>query len=164
MTRQRALAEADAELSRCVQEGFGLFLIAELYGVPVRRLANDTQAELDANYQALPEYLKGSPGVLTWEYVRQAIADQVEAILEKEKADQPAVYKQLQVSLPGLRQAAFGHGWNLGFVGERRRRLSQREVHKGDGRLVQGERRCQESGPRLSAKHRAADRQRIGQR
>lgn len=139
MSRQRALAEADAELSRCIQEGFGLFLIAELYGLPVRRLANDTQAELDANYQALPEYLKGSPGVLTWEYVRQAIADQVEVILEKEKAAASEIDAgQSQAHMQGLRQRTPGEGWNLGVVSVRPRGLPQRQVLANPGSLAKG--------------------------
>ena len=139
MTRQRALAEADAELSRCIQEGFGLFLIAELYGVPVRRLANKTQAELDANYQALPEYLKGSPGVLTWDYLRQAIADQVEIILEKEEAAASEIDAgQSQAHMQGLRQRTPGEGWNLGVVSVRPRSLSQRQVLANPGSLAKG--------------------------
>jgi len=139
MTRDEALADADREISRLIKEGRGLFYIAELYGVPIRRLANDTQAELDANYQALPEYLKGSPGVLTWEYVRLAIADQVEAILEKEKAAASEIDAgQSQAHMQGLRQRTHGEGWNLGVVSVRPRGLPQRQVLANPGILAKG--------------------------
>ncbi|MGB2463840.1 MAG: hypothetical protein ACPICC_02910 [Candidatus Puniceispirillaceae bacterium] len=80
MSRQAALIEADREISRLIGLGCGLFYIAEAYGVPPRRLGNDMQLALDQNYQALPEHLKGSPGVLTLDYLRHALAYKIMGI------------------------------------------------------------------------------------
>jgi hypothetical protein len=80
MSRQAALIEADREISRLIGLGCGLFYIAEAYGVPPRRLGNDMQLALDHNYQALPVHLKGSPGVLTLDYLRHALAYKIMGI------------------------------------------------------------------------------------
>lgn len=139
MTRQRALAEADAELSRCIQEGFGLFLIAELYGVPVRRHQSRYFPSIDSKHTNLPEWLQGQPGTLTWEYVRQAIADQVEVILEKEEAAASKIDAgQSQAHMQGLRQRTPGEGWNLGVVSVRPRGLPQRQVLANPSSLAKG--------------------------
>ena len=90
MTRQAALIEADREISRLIGLGCGLFYIAEAYGVPVRRLGNDMQLALDHNYQALPDYLKGSPGVLTLDYLRHALAYKIMGIWVNEKEKERA--------------------------------------------------------------------------
>ena len=80
MSRRLALIEADREISRLIGLGCGLFYIAEAYGVPVRRLGHDGLLVLDHNYQALPEHLKGSPGVLTLDYLRHALAYKIMGI------------------------------------------------------------------------------------
>ena len=84
--REYALQQADEEIRRLIREGFGLFRIAELHDVPVIRYCTDMQAEFDLNWQGLPDYVKaGGHGVMTEPYLREALADQVEAILEKEQ-------------------------------------------------------------------------------
>ena len=55
--RKYALQQADAEIRRLILEGFGLFRIAELYDVPRIRYCTDMQAEMDDNWQALPDYI-----------------------------------------------------------------------------------------------------------
>ena len=90
MSREAALIEADREISRLIGLGCGLFYIAEAYGVPVRRLGNDMQLALDHNYQALPDYLKGSPGVLTLDYLREALAYKIMGIWVNEKEEERA--------------------------------------------------------------------------
>ena len=80
MSRRLALIEADREISRLIGLGCGLFYIAEAYGVPVRRLGHDGLLVMDHNYQALPEHLKGSPGVLTLDYLRHALAYKIMGI------------------------------------------------------------------------------------
>ena len=81
----KALIEADRELSRLLQLGLGPFAIAEAYSVPVRRLGTDAQLEVDETYQSLPGYLKGTPGILTWDYLRSALADQIMEIWINER-------------------------------------------------------------------------------
>jgi len=82
--REYALQQADAEIRRLILEGMGLFRIAELYGVPVIRYCTDMQAENDVNWQNLPEYIKAQGhGVLTEAYLRERLADQAEALMEK---------------------------------------------------------------------------------
>ena len=62
-----------------------MFRIAELYDVPVIRYCNDARAELDPNWLNLPDYIKAQGhGVITEPYLREALADQVEAILERD--------------------------------------------------------------------------------
>lgn len=90
MSRQAALIEADREISRLIGLGCGLFYIAEAYGVSVRRLGNDMQLALDHNYQALPEHLKGSPGVLTLDYLRHALAHKIMGIWVNEREKERA--------------------------------------------------------------------------
>ena len=97
MSRQAALIEADREISRLIGLGCGLFYIAEAYGVPVRRLGNDMQLALDHNYQALPDYLKGSPGVLTLDYLRHALAYKIMGIWVNEKEKERAKTKSNRV-------------------------------------------------------------------
>ena len=87
MSRQAALIEADREISRLIGLGCGLFYIAEAYGVPVRRLGHDGLLVMDHNYQALPEHLKGSPGVLTLDYLRHALAYKIMGIWVNEREE-----------------------------------------------------------------------------
>tara|TARA_R100000700_G_C3152411_1_gene130699 strand:+ start:745 stop:1008 length:264 start_codon:yes stop_codon:yes gene_type:complete len=77
MTRDEALADADREISRLIVEGRGLFYIAELYGVPVRRHQSKYFPSIDAAHLALPEYLQGELGTLTLDYLREELADQL---------------------------------------------------------------------------------------
>jgi len=109
-----ALKEADQEISRLVGEGFGLFWIADAYNVPVMRLGNDYQLDVDLNYQQLPGYLKGQPGVLTLSYLRQQLAIKVMEIWRNEEEAQ--AHKIVDVerarAMPGMwRYAQSGHGY-----------------------------------------------------
>ena len=82
--REYALQQADAEIRRLILEGFGLFRIAELYDIPRMRYCTDMQAEMDEKWQALPDYIKAQGhGVLTEDYLRERLADQAEALMEK---------------------------------------------------------------------------------
>ena len=80
MTRNEALADADREISRVIADGRGLFYIAELYGVPIRRHQSVYFNSIDAVHMALPEYLQGQPGTLTLGYLREALADIAQGI------------------------------------------------------------------------------------
>ncbi len=80
MTRTEALQDADREISRLIQDGRGLFYIAELYDVPVRRHSSRWFSSTDAAHMALPEYLQGQPGTLTLGYLREALADIAQGI------------------------------------------------------------------------------------
>ena len=107
-----ALKEADQEISRLIGEGFGLFWIADAYNVPVIRLGNDYQLEVDLNYQELPSYLKGQPGVLTLGYLRQQLAIKVMEIWRNEKEAQGAKIVDVERAraMPGMwRHAQSGH-------------------------------------------------------
>ena len=77
MTRTEALADADREISRLIQDGRGLFYIAELYGVPVRRHSSRWFDSIDSNHLALPAWLQGQPGTLTLGYLQAQLADQL---------------------------------------------------------------------------------------
>ena len=76
MTRTEALADADREISRLIQDGRGLFYIAELYGVPVRRHSSRWFDSMDRAHLALPAWLQGQPGTLTLGYLQAQLADQ----------------------------------------------------------------------------------------
>jgi hypothetical protein len=80
MTRTEALADADREISRLIQDGRGLFYIAELYGVPVRRHTSRWFDSMDRAHLALPAWLQGQPGTLTLGYLRDALADIAQGI------------------------------------------------------------------------------------
>ena len=84
MIRNEALADADREISRLIADGRGLFYIAELYGVPIRRHQSVYFNSTDAVHMALPEYLQGSPGTLTLGYLRDALADIAQGIAEQD--------------------------------------------------------------------------------
>ena len=73
MTRTEALADADREISRLIQDGRGLFYIAELYGVPVRRHSSRWFDSMDRAHLALPAWLQGQPGTLTLGYLQACL-------------------------------------------------------------------------------------------
>ena len=77
MPRDEALADAARGFSRLIIEGRGLFYIAELYGVPVRRHQSKYFPSIDSKHLMLPEYLQGQPGTLTLDYLREELADQL---------------------------------------------------------------------------------------
>ena len=128
---EKALIEADRELSRLLQLGLGLFAIAEAYSVPVRRLSTDNQLEVDETHQSLPEYLKGQPGVLTWDYLRSALADKVMEIWINEAKEQGQAFftaKGHDRALRGL-QSGTPHGsGNMGDLGNRGADMQQQQV------------------------------------
>ena len=115
-----ALIEADTELSRLLTLGLGPFAIAEAYSIPVRRLSTDNQLEVDETHQSLPEYLKGSPGILTWDYLRSALADKVMEIwINEEKETAVRNGAQRDRTLRCL-QSGTPHGsGNMGDLGNR---------------------------------------------
>ena len=78
MTRDEALADADREISRLIADGRGLFYIAELYGVPIRRHRSRYFTSMDSNHLALPEWLQGQPGTLTVGYLQEQLANQLQ--------------------------------------------------------------------------------------
>ena len=83
MVSDEAWEQAERVLVGHICEGMGLFRIAKLRGIPTIRKANDSLAIFDRNWQALPEYIKegGPAGILTWDYLHEAIAYQIEADL-----------------------------------------------------------------------------------
>jgi hypothetical protein len=83
MTRTEALADADCEISRLIVEGRGLFYIAELYGVPVRRHQSRYFPSIDSNHLALPEWLQGQPGTLTIGYLQEQVANKIQGELNE---------------------------------------------------------------------------------
>ena len=119
---EKALIEADRELSRLLTLGLGPFAIAEAYSIPVRRLSTDNQLEVDETHQSLPEYLKGSPGILTWDYLRSALADKVMEIWINEEKEQGQAFftdKGHDRKVRGL-QSGTPHGsGNMGDLGNR---------------------------------------------
>ena len=123
MVSDYAWEEAERVLVRHICEGMGLFRIAELHGIPTIRKANDSRAALDSNWQALPEYLKegGPAGILTWDYLHEAIAYQIEANLFQAEHG----YRRLR----GLRQDTPAPGRNLGHPGGQVVPVSQPGVH-----------------------------------
>ncbi len=118
--RREALADADKEISRLIGLGMGPFAIAEAYGVPVRRLGHDGLLEADENYQALPSYLKGSPGVLTLGYLREALADKVEEIWRDEEEKDRAAKTATVRALHGVPDKPRSEHGNMGDTGKRR--------------------------------------------
>ena len=118
----QALIEADTELLRLLTLGLGLFAIAEAYSIPVRRLSTDNQLEVDETHQALPEYLKGSPGILTWDYLRSALADKVMEIWINEEKEQGQAFftaKGRDRTMRGLQQRASDEPRHLCGAGNR---------------------------------------------
>lgn len=126
-----ALIEADRELSRLLTLGLGPFAIADAYSIPVRRLSTDNQLEVDETHQSLPEYLKGSPGILTWDYLRSALADKVMEIWINEAKEQGQAFftaKGHDRALRGL-QSGTPHGsGNMGDLGNRGADMQQQQV------------------------------------
>ena len=125
MSRQAALIEADREISRLIGLGCGLFYIAEAYDVPVRRLGHDGLLVMDQNYQALPEHLKGSPGVLTLDYLRHALAFKIMGIWvnEKEKEGAKTNRDRIRAVRSVRRTALTAHG-NVDY--DRKRSVAMR--------------------------------------
>ena len=124
-----ALKEADRELSRLLTLGLGPFAIAEAYSIPVRRLATDNQLSFDETHQALPEYLKGQPGILTWDYLRSALADKVMEIwINEEKETAVRNGPQRDRTLRCL-QSRTPHGsGNMGHIGNRGADMQQQQM------------------------------------
>ena len=123
MVSDFAWEQAERVLLGHVCDGMGLFRIAEQRGIPTIRKATDMIAEADDNWQALPAYLKagGPAGILTWDYLHEAIAYQIEADLFKAQHG----YGQLR----GLREDTPAHGRNLGHPGGQVVPVSQPGVH-----------------------------------
>ena len=118
-----AWEQAERVLVGHICEGMGLFRIAKLRGIPTIRKANDGRATFDRAWQALPEYIKdgGPAGILTWDYLHEAIAYQIEADLFQAE--------QRVRRLRGLRQDAPASGRNLGDPGRPVVPLSQPGVY-----------------------------------
>ena len=117
-----ALIEADTELSRLLELGLGLFAIAEAYSIPVRRLSTDNQLSFDETHEALPEYLKGHPGILTWDYLRSALADKVMEIWINEEKEQGQAFftaKGHDRALRGLQSGTSDEPRHMGDLGNR---------------------------------------------
>ena len=124
-----ALIEADRELSRLLQLGLGPFAIAEAYSVPVRRLATDNQLEVDETYQSLPGYLKGTPGILTWDYLRSALADQIMEIwINEEKETALCNEAKRNGTLRGLQSGTPGGSGDMDHIGNRGSDMQQQQV------------------------------------
>ena len=123
MVSDYAWEEAERVLVRHICEGMGLFRIAELHGIPAIRKTNDSRAAFDDNWQALPEYLKegGPAGILTWDYLHETLAYQIEANLFKAQHG----YGQLR----GLREDTPAPRRDLGDFGRRVVPVSQPGVH-----------------------------------
>jgi hypothetical protein len=133
MTRDEALADADAEIRRLEAIGRGLFYIAELYGVPVRRHSSRWFDSTDAAHLALPEYLQGSHGTLTLGYLRDALADiaqRIAADAEKEEAAEQADSKPVgDRVLRGLWEGTQDRRRHMGDLGGRDAEVSQEGMH-----------------------------------
>jgi len=126
---EKALIEADRELSRLLQLGLGPFAIAEAYSIPVRRLATDNQLEVDETHQSLPEYLKGSPGILTWDYLRSALADKVmEILINEEKETAVRNGAQRDRTLRCMQQRTSDEPRNMGDLGNRGADMQQQQM------------------------------------
>ena len=124
MTRDEALADADAEIRRLEAIGRGLFYIAELYGVPTQR------------HNSRWAYLAGgefSNGTLTLGYLRDALADiaqRIAADAEKEEAAQQADSKPVgDRVLRGLWEGTQDRRRHMGDLGGRDTEVSQEGMH-----------------------------------
>ena len=111
MVSDEAWEQAERVLVGHICEGMGLFRIAELRGIPTIRKANNSRATFDRAWQALPEYIKdgGPAGILTWDYLHEAIAYQIEADLFQAE--------QRVRRLRSVRQDTPASGRNLGDPG-----------------------------------------------
>ena len=123
MVSDEAWEQAERVLVGHICEGMGLFRIAELRGIPTIRKANDSRATFDRAWQALPEYIKegGPAGILTWDYLHEAIAYQIEADLFQAE--------QRVRRLRSLRQDTSAPGRDLGDPGRPVVPLSQPGVY-----------------------------------
>ena len=123
MVSDEAWEQAERVLVGHICEGMGLFRIAELRGIPTIRKANNSRAIFDRNWQALPEYIKdgGPAGILTWDYLHEAIAYQIEADLFQAE--------QRVRRLRSVRQDAPASGRHLGDPGRPVVPLSQPGVY-----------------------------------
>ncbi len=127
MTRDEALADADREISRLIANGRGLFYIAELYGVPVRRHQSKYFPSIDTVHQKLPAYLQGQPGTLTLDYLREQLADLVMSIEATRQQDRP---------VRRLRPHSLDQGRDVGLAGQRPLHLRQRAMSSGHQRAA----------------------------
>ena len=123
MVSAEAWEQAERILVGHICEGMGLFRIAKLRGIPTIRKANDGRATFDRAWQALPEYIKdgGPAGILTWDYLHEALAYQIEADLFQAE--------QRVRRLRRVRQDAPASGRNLGDPGRPVVPLSQPGVY-----------------------------------
>ena len=81
--REQAVEMADAEIRRLFAAGYGIFRIAELYGIPRVRLTSDIAQMYDLDWMELPPTLRDSgAGIMPEGYLREAMADQIEAVIE----------------------------------------------------------------------------------
>ena len=132
MTRTEALADADREISRLIQDGRGLFYIAELYGVPVRRHSSRWFDSMDRAHLALPGYLQGTPGTLTLGYLRERLADIAQGLpYVQEKAERADSITADNGSVRGMQSGTQDSGRHLGDAGQRSFRVRDRGVHQG---------------------------------
>jgi len=127
MTRDEALADADREISRLIKEGRGLFYIAELYGVPIRRHQSKYFPSIDTVHQELPSYLQGQPGTLTLDYLREQLADLVMSIEATRQQNRP---------VRRLWPHSLDHGRDVGHAGQRPLHLRQRAMPHGHQRAA----------------------------
>ena len=127
MTRGEALADADREISRLILEGRGLFYIAELYGVPVRRHQSRHFPSIDSKHLMLPEWLQGQPGTLTLDYLREQLADLVMSIEATRQQDRP---------VRRLRPYSLDQGRDVGDPRKRSLHLRQRAMPLSDQRAA----------------------------
>lgn len=127
MTRDEALADAEREISRLIADGRGLFYIAELYGVPVRRHQSKYFPSIDTVHQKLPAYLQGQPGTLTVDYLREQLADLVMSIEATRQQDRP---------VRRLRPHSLDQGRDVGHAGQRPLHLRQRAMSSGHQRAA----------------------------
>lgn len=124
MTRDEALADADAEIRRLEAIGRGLFYIAELYGVPTQK------------HNSRWAYLAGgefSNGTLTLGYLRNALADIAQRIAkdaEKEEAGEPADSQPAgKRMLRGVWQGTQDRQQHMGGLGRRDTEVLQEGMH-----------------------------------
>ena len=123
MTRDEALADADAEIRRLEAIGRGLFYIAELYGVPTQK-HNSRWAYLSGG--------KFSNGTLTLGYLRNALADIAQRIAhaEKEEAGEPADSQPAgDRVLRGVWEGTQDRQQHMGDLGRRDTALLQEGMH-----------------------------------
>lgn len=126
MTRDEALADADAEIRRLEAIGRGLFYIAELYGVPTQK-HNSRWAYLSGG--------KFSNGTLTLGYLRNALADIAQRIAEdaeKKEAAQQADSKPIgDRMLRGVWEGTQDRQQHMGDLGRRDIEVLQEGMHAG---------------------------------